>query len=109
MKIDFNNQWFRDTCKQNGFDADNELSKSAVALAYECARDMKKYIDAREHYTDEDLKYKLDKQINRLNDERIGYMLNALMYAEIAYELGSGFNQFLSKEIKRKEILRRQR
>lgn len=109
MTIDFSNQWFLETCEENGFDPDNELSKTAVALAYRCSVNMKKYMNAKEHYEDELLREKLDQQIGRLNDDRIGYMLNALTYAEIVSGLGKGFNQFLKKEIKRKEILRRQR
>lgn len=105
MEIDFNNKWYRETCKENGLDPDNELSKSAVAIAYEYSKKMKKYIDAKAAYEGEELQQKLDEQIDRLNNERINYMLNALYYAEVMGGLGNDFNEFVKRQMKQKEML----
>lgn len=105
--VDFNNQWYRETCEQSGLNPDNELSKSSIALAKECAISMKKYMDTQEKYEDEYLYQRLQKEIDRLNNSRIEHMLNALTYAEIMGNLGEGFNQFLIKDQQRKNHLRR--
>lgn len=107
MRVDFDNKWYRETCKENGFNPDNELSKSAIDLARDCAISMKKYMDTQEQYDDEYLQQKLQNEIDRLNNDRIGHMLNALFYAEVMAGLGEGFNQFLIKDQQRKKHLRR--
>lgn len=107
MRVDFDNKWYRETCKENGFNPDNELSKSAIDLVRDCAISMKKYMDAQEQYDDEYLQQKLQNEIDRLNNDRIGHMLNALFYAEVMAGLGEGFNQFLIKDQQRKKHLRR--
>ena len=107
MRVDFDNKWYRETCKENGFNPDNELSKSAIDLARDCAISMKKYMDTQEQYDDEYLQQKLQNEIDRLNNDRIGHMLNALFYAEVMAGLGEGFNQFLIKDQQRKNHLRR--
>lgn len=104
--VDFSNKWYRDTCSENGFNPDNELSKSAITLAKDCAIRMKKYMDTQKQYEDEQVHSKLQKEIDELNNERIGHMLNALFYAEIMAGLGEGFNQFLIKDQQRKNYLR---
>lgn len=104
--VDFSNKWYRDTCSENGFNPDNELSKSAITLARDCAISMKKYMDTQEQYDNEHLCQELQKEIDRLNNERIEHMLNALLYAEIMVGLGEGFNQFLIKDQQRKNYLR---
>lgn len=101
MKIDFSNKWYRETCKENGLDPDNELSKSAVAIAYEYSKKMKKYIDAKAVYESEELQQKLDEQIDRLNNERINYMLEALYYAEVMAGLGGDFNEFAKQHLRK--------
>src|SRR5690625_7590426 len=88
--VEFSNKWYRETCTENGLNPDNELSKTAVDLARDRAIDMKKYMDAKENYDDENLHKKFDKEISRLDNERIGHMLDALMYAEIMADLGDG-------------------
>lgn len=107
MRVDFDNKWYRETCKENGFNPDNELSKSAIDLARDCAISMKKYMDTQEQYDDEYLQQKLQNEIDRLNNDRIGHMLNALFYAEVMAGLGEGFNQFLIKDQQHKKHLRR--
>ena len=107
MRVDFDNKWYRETGRENGFNPDNELSKSAVDLARDCAISMKKYMDTLEEYDDEHLHQKLQKEIDRLNNSRIEHMLNALFYAEVMAGLGEGFNQFLIKDQQRKNHLRR--
>lgn len=107
MRIDFDNKWYRETCRQNGFNPDNELSKSTIDLARDCAISMKKYLDTQKQYEDEQLHQRLQKEIDRLNNQRIEHMLNALFYAEIMAGLGEGFNQFLIKDQQRKNYLRR--
>lgn len=107
MRVDFDNKWYRETCKENGFNPDNELSKSAIDLARDCAISMKKYMDTQKQYDDEYLQQKLQNEIDRLNNDRIGHMLNALFYAEVMAGLGEGFNQFLIKDQQRKKHLRR--
>lgn len=104
--VDFSNKWYRDTCSENGFNPDNELSKSAITLAKECAIHMKKYMDTQEQYENEHLYLKLQKEIDRLNNSRIEHMLNALFYAEVMAGLSEGFNQFLIKDQQRKNYLR---
>lgn len=105
--VDFNNKWFRETCEQNGWNPDNIASQSAVDVARKRSKEMKMYMDAQKDYTNENLKVKIQEQIDRLNNERIEFMLNALFYAEVMDGLGEGFNQFLIKDQKRKEYLRR--
>lgn len=99
--VEFSNQWFKDTCKEEGFDPDNELSKVSVGLARECAVGMKKFIDAKLNYSDEQIQQKLDAEIAGLNNKRIGYMLDALQFAELVASNGKGFNGFLQKQTKK--------
>lgn len=94
---EFSNQWFRDTCKEEGLDPDNELSKVPVGLARECAIAMKKYMDAQKNYS-QSIQVKLQLEIDKLNNKRIGYMLDALTFAEIVAGQGKGFNNFLKKQ-----------
>lgn len=98
--VEFSNQWFRDTCKENELDPDNELSKVPVGLARECAVAMKKYMDAQKNYS-EQVQSKLQLEIDKLNNQRIGYMLDALTFAEIVSGNGKGFNNFLKKQARR--------
>ena len=105
--VDFNNQWYRETCIENGLNPDNVLSQSAIAVAKQCAIDMKMYMDNKEHYEDEEVKARLDEQINRLNNERIEFMLYALTYAEIMSEMGVEADKFIETMIKRQELARK--
>ena len=105
--VDFSNKWYRETCLENGFNPDNVLSQSAVEVAKQCAIDMKMYMNNKEHYEDEELVSKLDEQINRLNNERIEFMLYALTYAEIMSEMGVGADKFIETMINRQELARR--
>lgn len=105
--VEFSNKWYRETCLENGLNPDNVLSQSAIAVAKKRAIDMKMYMDNKEHYEDEEVKARLDEQINRLNNERIGFMLNALTYAEIMNGLGAGADKFIETMIKRQELARR--
>ena len=105
--VDFNNQWYRENCIENGLNPDNVLSQSAIAVAKQCAIDMKMYMDNKEHYEDEEVKARLDEQINRLNNERIEFMLYALTYAEIMSEMGVGADKFIETMIKRQELARK--
>jgi len=95
--VEFSNRWYRETCLQNGLNPDNELSKTAVDLARDRAIDMKKYMDAKKNYDDVSLHKKLDREITRLDNERVGHMLDALTYAEIMVGLGDGFNTFVKQ------------
>jgi len=103
--VEFSNKWYRETCTENGLNPDNELSKTAVDLARDRAIDMKKYMDAKKNYDDENLHKKFDKEISRLDNERIGHMLDALMYAEIMADLGDGFDTFSKQHLKKKNRL----
>ena len=105
--VDFNNQWYRETCIENGLNPDNVLSQSAIAVAKQCAIDMKMYMDNKEHYEDEEVKARLDEQINRLNNERIEFMLYALTYAEIMSAMGVGADKFIETMINRQELARK--
>lgn len=95
--VEFSNKWFRETCQKEGLDPDNELSKVPVGLARECANAMKKYMDAQKNYN-QSIQVKLQLEIDKLNNERIGYMLDALIFAEIVAGQGKGFNNFLKKQ-----------
>lgn len=103
--VEFSNKWYRETCLQNGLNPDNELSKTAVALARDRAIDMKKYMDAKKNYDDAALHEKFDKEITRLDNERIGHMLDALMYAEVMAGLGESFNIFIKRHFEKKQQL----
>src|SRR5690625_3613253 len=105
--VDFSNKWYRETCIENGLNPDNILSQSAIAVAKQCAIDMKMYIDKKEQYEDEEVRTRLDEQINRLNNERIECMLYALTYAEIMNGVGAGADKFIETMIKRQELARR--
>ena len=105
--VDFNNKWYRETCLEHGFNPDNVLSQSAIAVAKQCAVDMKMYMDNNKYYEDEEVKARLDEQINRLNNERIEFMLYALTYAEIMNEMGAGADKFIETMINRQELARK--
>lgn len=105
--VDFNNEWYRETCIENGLDPDNVLSQSAIEVARARAMEMKKYMDTKGKYKDKKLHEKIDFEINRLNNERIEFMLYALTYAEIIKEMGYGANEFIKSVIKRQEFARR--
>ena len=105
--VEFSNKWYRETCIENGLNPDNVLSQSAIAVAKKCAIDMKMYMDNKVHYEDEEVRASLDEQINRLNNERIGFMLNALIYAEIMNGMGVGADKFIETMIKRQELARK--
>lgn len=97
MKIEFSNEWYRATCKENGFDPDNILSQSSVAIAKKCAVSMQKYMRTQRKHKDDELHSKLQKEIDRLNNERIEHMLNALEYAQLMAGEGQGYNEFIKK------------
>lgn len=103
--VEFSNKWYRETCIENGLNPDNELSKTAVDLARDRAIDMKKYMDAKKNYDDVSLHERLDREIMRLDNERVGHMLDALMYAEIMSGLGNGFDTFIKQYIGKRERL----
>lgn len=105
--VDFNNKWYRETCIENGLDPDNVLSQSAIEVAKSRAADMKKYMDSKKQHKDERLHEKIVFEVNRLNNERIEFMLDALTYAEIIKEMGCGANEFIKSLIKRQEFTRR--
>lgn len=96
--VEFSNQWYRDTCAKEGYNPDNVLSEVLIELARECAMGMKKFMDAKKNYPDEKIQQKLELGINELNNKRIGYMLDALQFAELVVNNGKGFNEFLKKQ-----------
>ena len=106
--VDFSNKWYRETCLENGFDPDNVLSQSAVEVAKQCAINMKMYMDNKKYYEDEEVVSRLDEQINRLNNERIEFMLYALTYAEIMSEMGESFNTFVKQYLRNRERVQNQ-
>ena len=105
--VEFSNKWYRETCIENNLNPDNVLSQSAIAVARQCAIDMKMYMDNKEHYEDEEVKARLDEQINRLNNERIEFMLYALTYAEIMSGMSAGADKFIKTMINRQELARK--
>lgn len=105
MAVDFSNQWYRETCKEAGYNPDNLLSQSEIDLARLSAVNMKKYTDIKEKYGDEKLKEKLIVEIKRLDEKRVEHMLNALDFAKIAAGLGKGFESFLEKHFSEKRRL----
>ena len=107
--VDFSNKWYRETCIENGLNPDNVLSQSAIAVAKQCAIDMKMYMDNKNHYEDEKVRARLDEQINRLNNERIEFMLYALTYAEIMNGMGESFNTFAKHYLEKRERVGNQR
>ena len=106
--VDFNNKWYRETCLEHGFNPDNVLSQSAVEVAKQCAINMKMYMDNKKHYESEELLMKFDEQINRLNNERIEFMLYALTYAEMMDEMGKGFDTFAKRYLDKREQAQKQ-
>lgn len=100
--VEFSYKWFCEECEKAGLNPDNELSKSAIFLAYDRAVEMKKYMNALKHYDDETLKERLQANIDRLNNARIGHMLDALYYAEVMDGLGESFNRFVIRKNGRK-------
>lgn len=99
--VEFSYQWYTDSCKSEGYDPDNVLSAVLIDLARECAVKMKKYMDAKKNYTSEVEQQKIDKEITKLNNERIGHMLDALQFAKMVAENGQGFNSFLKSQTSR--------
>lgn len=94
----FNYEWYKDTCKEEGLNSKNVVSLVPIGLARDCSIKMKKYMDAKKSYSDKEVKMKFDREIDRLNNKRIGYMLDALQFAELVEENGRGFNEFLIKQ-----------
>ena len=106
--VDFSNKWYRETCLENGLDPDNVLSQSAIEVAKQYAIGMKMYMDNKKHYESKELLIKLDEQINRLNNERIEFMLYALTYAEMMDEMGKGFDTFAKRYLDKRERVQAQ-
>ena len=102
--VEFSNKWYRETCIENNLNPDNELSKTAIDLARDAAVGMKKFMDAKETYG---LLDKLDAQIERLDNERVAHMLDALFYAEIISGIGDSFNTFIKGHLGKRESVMR--
>lgn len=102
--VAFNNEWYRETCKSNDLNPDNELSKISVSLARDAAVGMKKFMDAKETHG---LLDKLDVQIEQLDNERVAHMLDALFYAEIISGIGDSFNTFIKGHLSKRESVMR--
>ena len=100
--VAFNNEWYRGVCLQDGLNPDNELSKTAIDLARDRAIDMKKYMDAKGNYEGAKLQEKLDREIERLDNERVGHMLDALFYAETMAGIGDSFDTFIKRHLEKK-------
>lgn len=96
--VEFSYQWYQDSCKEEGYDATNVLSAVSIETARSCAVKMKKYMDSKANYAGESEHKKLDKEISKLNNERIGHMLDALQFAKLMAENGQGFNVFLKNQ-----------
>ncbi len=115
MKIDFNNNWYREQCLENGLDPDNVLSQTSIEVAKAYAIKLKYWLDARELAKEqylqewEELEPKFETQIERCNSARIGHMLDALDYAEIAGKWEPGFNEHLKRIYERHQHLLRKR
>ena len=105
--VEFSNKWYRETCVENNLNPDNELSKTAIDLARDRAIAMKKYMDAKKNYDDELLHEKFNKEISRLDNERVGHMLDALFYAETMAGIGGGFDTFIKRHFEKKGRLMR--
>lgn len=97
MKVDFSYKWYKETCQENGFNPNNALSTPSILDAKRCAKDMKMYMIAKENYPDEDLQIKFDYHIDRLNNERIASMFNALGLAQVMHDFGKGADQFFDR------------
>ena len=100
--VAFNNEWYRETCIENNLNPDNELSKTAIDLARDRAIDMKMYMDAKDNYEGAKLQEKLDREIERLDNERVGHMLDALFYAETMAGIGDSFDTFIKRHFEKK-------
>ena len=101
--VEFSNKWYRETCIENNLNPDNELSKTAIDLARDRAIDMKMYMDTKNNYEGAKLQKKLDREIERLDNERVGHMLDALFYAEIISGLGNGYNTFIKRYFEKRQ------
>ena len=102
--VEFSNKWYRETCIENNLNPDNELSKTSVSLARDASVGMKKFMDAKGTYG---LFDKLDAQIERLDNERVAHMLDALFYAEIISGIGDSFNTFIKGHLSKRESVMR--
>lgn len=108
MKVDYSYQWYREMCEENGLDPDNVLSESTVQSAKQMAIEMKKYMNAKENYPDnERLQQRLDEQIKRLNNDRMELMIAALEQADVMSKMGSGADKFFRRYAKQQEYARR--
>lgn len=103
--VEFSYKWFCEECEKARLNPGNELSESAIFLAHDRAVEMKMYMDAKEDYDDEVLKMNLQANIDRLNNARIGHMLDALFYAEVMSGLGDNFNKFVKRKNDRKRMI----
>ena len=108
MNIDYSNKWYREMCREHGLNADNVLSQSTVESAKHIAIQMKKFMDAKRNYpNDEELHEKLDKQIKKLNDSRMELMIAALEQADIMNKMGNSADKFFRRYVKRQEMARK--
>lgn len=99
VEIIYNYKWYKETCEENGFDPKNLFSKTAIDLARKSSVGMKLFMDAKKNYPDKELQAKFDFEIKKLDEQRVGYMLDALHYAEFVKKQGKGYDVFLSKQL----------
>lgn len=88
MKVEYSNKWFRETCKENGLDPDNSESRISVMLAKEHSKKMKYFMDFAKNIDDQyplaadEIKKNITQLIERHNQQRMAYMLQAMKEAE---------------------------
>ena len=97
MKVDFSYKWYKELCEENNLNPNNVLSMASIEDAKRCAKAMKLYMDAKKHYPDENLQIQFDYHIDKLNNERIASMFNALALAEVMANFGKGADQFFER------------
>lgn len=90
---------YRELCIGQGWNPDNPLSKQSVGLARDCAIKVKRFMDAKKIYENFGVDDQLDMQIDRWNNNRIEFMLNALAHAEQIHHLGEGADKFFERFI----------
>lgn len=83
MSVPFSYKKYVDYCERNDLIAHNVASEYELYFAYKCSVRIKRYLDERDRPDSVMSEEVVNRQIKRLDNERVTHMLNAKQYAEI--------------------------
>ena len=88
--------WLKEECKKAGVPYDTLVVQSFVSLAYDCSVAMKRCMKEYEPPFEEAVK----KEYQRLDNERIGYMLSALDVAIATGDQPKQWDAWLRRKVR---------